>query len=124
MANNLFVSFDVHDAAREASLILSAIEELGEAVRIFSNVWYVRSELEAEEAARRVWDIMQPADRLLVIDASADRAATFNIAETSLRSMVARWHLELATPRSECSTEPNRSLRRFEPIQQDLDRAS
>ena len=30
MANNLFVSFDVHDAAREAPLILSAIEELGQ----------------------------------------------------------------------------------------------
>jgi len=124
MANNLFVSFDVHDAAREAPLILSAIEELGEAVRIFGNVWYVRSDLEAEEAARRVWDIMQPADHLLVIDASGDRAATFNIAESSLRSMLARWHLELEPPRSECSVGPPRSLRRFEPTQQDLDRAS
>lgn len=123
MANNLFVSFDVHDAAREAPLILSAIEELGQAVRIFGNVWYVRSNLEAEEAARRVWDIMQPADRLLVIDASADRAATFNIGESSLRSMLTRWHLELETPRSERSAEPTRSLRRFEPPQ-DLERAS
>jgi hypothetical protein len=123
MANNLFVSFDVHDAAREAPLILSAIEELGQAVRIFSNVWYVRSNLEAEEAARRVWDIMQPADRLLVIDASGDRAATFNIADSSLRSMLVRWHLELDSARGECSAEPNRSLRRFEAAQ-DLDRAS
>jgi hypothetical protein len=124
MANNLFVSFDVHDAAREAPLILSAIEELGCAVRIFSNVWYVRSELEAEEAARRVWDIMQPEDRLLVIDASADRAATFNVAEPCLRSMLTHWHQELANARTECAAEPSRTLRRFEPTRQDLDRAS
>ena len=124
MAKNLFVCFDIHDASREASLILSAIEELGEAVRIFSNVWYVRAQLEAEEAARRVWDVMQPEDRLLVIDASREQAATFNLVDSSLRSMLSRWHRDLETPRANCSAEPGISLRRFEPAQQDLDRAS
>jgi hypothetical protein len=124
MSNNLFVAFDVHDTSREASLILSAIEELGQAVRIFSNVWYVRSNLPAAEAARRVWDIMQPADSLLVIDASGEEAATFNLDDGQQR-MLARWHLDLQPPElrrpAETTVTP---LRRLEPKTRDRDRAS
>jgi hypothetical protein len=98
MTNNLLVSFDVQDASREAPLILSAIEELGQAIRIFSNVWYVRTTLSAAEAARRVWDIMQPQDQLMVVDVAKDEAATFNLSESSLRGMQKRWHLELELP--------------------------
>jgi hypothetical protein len=98
MTNNLFVSFDVQDAAREAPLILGAIEELGQAIRVFSNVWYVRTTLTAAEAARRVWDIMQPQDQLMVIDVAKDEVATFNLSETSLGGMQKRWHLDLEVP--------------------------
>jgi hypothetical protein len=101
MANNLFVSFDVQDVSREASLILSAIEELGQAVRVFSNVWYVRSDLSSAEAARRVWDVMQPADQLIVIDTARDEAATFNLNDRCLRGMMKRWHLDLDVPEAE-----------------------
>jgi hypothetical protein len=124
MSNNLFVTFDVHDASREASLILSAIEELGQAVRVFSNVWYVRSNLPAAEAARRVWDVMQPVDSLLVIDASGEEAATFNLDDCQQR-MLDRWHLVLRLP-----PEPRRPaenvtpLRRLEPKTVDRDRVT
>jgi hypothetical protein len=101
MANNLFVSFDVQDASREASLILSAIEELGQAVRVFNNVWYVRSNLSSAEAARRVWDVMQPADQLMVIDTARDEVATFNLTDRCLRGMMKRWHLSLDPPETE-----------------------
>jgi hypothetical protein len=109
MANNLFVTFDVQDASREASLILSAIEELGESMRVFSNVWYVRSNLSAAEAARRVWDVMQPKDQLMVVDTGNDEAATFNLSEKCLRAMQKRWHLDLDTP-----AEPATVLKFFE----------
>jgi hypothetical protein len=101
MANNLFVTFDVQDASREASLILSAIEELGQAVRVFNNVWYVRTNLSAAEAARRVWDVMQPADQLMVIDTALDEVATFNLNDRCLRGMMKRWHLDLDMPEAE-----------------------
>ena len=119
MSNNLFVSFDVHDTSREAPLILSAIEELGHAVRVFSNVWYVRSDLTAPEAARRVWDIMQPADQLLVIDASGGEAATFNLSDRCLERMHARWHQDLQAPDSERRAEAPPTVLRFEPVARD-----
>jgi hypothetical protein len=95
MTNNLFVTFDVHDTSREASLILSAIEELGQAVRIFSFLWYVRSNLSASEAAERVWDVMDPQDRLLVIDASRQEVASLNLDELCVQWMTNRWHRDL-----------------------------
>ena len=98
MSNNLFVSFDVHDIAREPSLILGAIEELGQAVRLFSCTWYVRSNLSASEAAERVWDVMEPEDRLLVIDATQQEVATLNLDERCTQWMMNRWHRDVREP--------------------------
>lgn len=95
MSNNLFVTFDVHDSSRESSLILAAIEELGQAVRIFSFMWYVRSNLSAAEAAERVWGVMRPEDRLLVIDATRQEVATLNLDERCTQGMISRWHRDM-----------------------------
>jgi len=92
---NLFVAFDTRDPMREASLLLAAIEDLGQAVRLFSTFWYVRSRLTAVEAARQLWDIMQPEDTLIVVNASAGEAAAFNVDDTSIEWMQKRWHLRL-----------------------------
>lgn len=123
MSNNLFVTFDVHDTSREASLILSAIEELGQAVRIFSNVWYVRSNLSAAEAARRVWDVMQTEDALLVIDASGEEAATFNLDDCQ-QTMLDRWHLAMRPTEPRRAPESVTPLRRVEPKTLDRDRVT
>jgi hypothetical protein len=103
MSYNLFVAFDARDPVREASLVLAAIEELGQAVRLFSTFWYVRSRLTAPEAARRLWDIMQPEDVLLVVNASTDEAAAFNIDDAAVEWMQKRWHLRLEERRPRLS---------------------
>jgi len=98
MSRNLFVSFYVHDLSREAPLILGAIEELGEAVRIYRYLWYVRSELTAEEAAQRVWDLMEPVDSLIVIDASSSQLGAYNVDDKSLGWIERLWHQETPRP--------------------------
>jgi hypothetical protein len=98
MSSNLFVSFDIRDISREPGLVLAAIEELGQAVRIFGTFWFVRTNLTAAEAAKRVWEIMQTADQLMVIDASRQEVAAFNIEPRCVDSMARRWHLELEVP--------------------------
>jgi hypothetical protein len=98
MSRNLFVSFYVHDSARQVSLILGAIEELGEAVRVYRYLWYVRSELTAAEAARRVWDLMDPEDSLIVIDATATEVGAYNVNEKSLGWIERLWHHEPPLP--------------------------
>jgi hypothetical protein len=95
MSYNLFVAFEMRDPVREASLVLAAIEELGQAVRLFSTFWYVRSRLTAAEAARQLWEIMRPDDTLIVVNASVGEAASFNVDDTSIEWMQKRWHLRL-----------------------------
>lgn len=107
MTRNLFVTFDLHDACRQAPLILGAIEELGQATRLFSSTWYVRSNLTAAEAARRVWDVMDRSDALLVLDTSTDEVAMFNLNDRGVRFMSRCWHLPLdETPAANVPTLP------------------
>jgi hypothetical protein len=94
MVNNLFVSFELHDSCRGGSLVLSAIEELGQAVRISYSCWYVRSTLSACEAATRVCDVMNDSDQLLIVDASRNEAAMFNLDARASRFIAERWHLD------------------------------
>jgi hypothetical protein len=112
MANNLFVSFDLHDPYRQGSLVLSAIEELGQAVRIYYSTWYVRSNLTATEAATRVWDVMDSTDHLLVVNSSHDDAAMFNLDERASHFMAARWHL--GTPLLPCPRTSGAALHPLE----------
>jgi hypothetical protein len=95
MANNLFVSFELHDPYRQSSLVLGAIEELGQAVRIFPSSWYVRSDLSAGEAAIRVWDVMDERDHLLVVNTSDNEAAMLNV-ERASDFIVERWHCDVS----------------------------
>jgi hypothetical protein len=95
----LFVSFILRDDCRQAPLILGAIEELGQATRVFSATWYVRSSLAAAEAARRVWDVMDHADSLIVVDASSDEVAMFNVDDHCVRFMSRCWHLPVLEAR-------------------------
>src|SRR6185369_7170818 len=108
MSYNLFVAFDTRDPIRETPLILAAIEELGQAVRLFSTFWYVRSPFTAAEAARRVWDLMRPEDVLIVVNASLSEAAAFNVTDGAFEWMQKRWHLRLDEPlcRTAERTEP------------------
>ncbi len=107
MTHNLVVSFDLRDPCRQSALIVNAIEELGQATRLFSSTWYVRSNLTAAEAACRVWDLMDRADSLVVVDASADEAAMFNVDGNSVQFMARRWHLEIDETSPLCSTRPS-----------------
>ena len=95
MSYNLFVAFDARDPVREASLVLAAIEDLGEAVRLFGTFWYVRSRFSATEAARQLREIMEPQDALIVVNASVGEAAALNVADQSIEWMQKRWHLRL-----------------------------
>jgi hypothetical protein len=95
MSYNLFVAFETHDPVREASLVNAAIEDLGQSVRLFSTYWYVRSPLTAAEAARQLWEIMEPSDTLIVVNATMGEAAAFNVDDSSMDWMQKRWHLRI-----------------------------
>ena len=95
MARNLLVSFEVRNWVRQGALIVAAIEELGDAARVFGSVWYVRSKLTALQAAERVRDVIDPSDGLIVIDVSHNLVATCNVDDRSVEFMMRNWQRSL-----------------------------
>jgi hypothetical protein len=95
VANNLFVSFELHDFERQGALVLGAIEELGRTVQISGSICYVRSDLSAGEAATRVQGVLGDRDRLLIVNTSDNEAAMLNLDERASRFIAEHWHLDL-----------------------------
>jgi hypothetical protein len=106
MEHNLVVTFEIRDLVREGALITAAIEELGQATRVFSTTWYVRSELSAQDAASLVWNVMNPVDGLLVLDLSSDLAAMFNIDNRVSDFMANHWRWGERSPQVKCEIDP------------------
>ena len=79
--NNLYVSY-CSETPKSTAIIGDAVQGLGDALQLHASLWYVRSGLSASEIAETIWPLMDPHDRLVVIDSSNDATAWFNIDET------------------------------------------
>jgi hypothetical protein len=79
MANNLFVSYDLHAPDKNYNAVIAAIKNLGDWAKVHYSLWYVKSNLSAEEACTRVWASMDANDRLIVINTTGNAAAWRNL---------------------------------------------
>jgi len=77
VANNLIVSIDLSNPARNESAVARAIRSLGVAAQLQKTVWYIKTERPASEAGERLRAILEPADSLMVVDAT-NRFATWH----------------------------------------------
>lgn len=58
MANNLFVSYDLHAPAKNYEAVITAIKKLGAWGKVHYSLWYVKSAHNATEACNLVWSSM------------------------------------------------------------------
>ena len=91
MANNLFVSYDLMKADKNYDAVIGAIKKLGSWAKVHYSLWYVRSELNPSDAAKLVWDVMDPNDRLLIVDAKNNVAAWYNLDREVSEFIKDRW---------------------------------
>ncbi len=71
MANNLFISYDLHEAPRERyEAVQAAIAQLGTAVYLEFSLFYVKAKYTMEECRNHVSKQLLAKDKLLVIEAS------------------------------------------------------
>jgi hypothetical protein len=76
--DNLIVCYRLAEGEAEAR-IGQAIQELGDAVQVMPSVWYVASSYAPGEAAEHIRSVMSLSSALLVINASTDELAWFNL---------------------------------------------
>ncbi len=92
MANNLFVSYDLHEPGKNYEAVIEAIKALGNWAKVHYSLWYVNSNLTAKQVAERVRATMDANDKLLVIDASNNDAYWYNL-DTEVSDFIQQnWH--------------------------------
>jgi len=79
MANNLFVSYDLHQPGQNYDAVIAEIKKLGSWAKVHYSLWYVKSQLSASDASKQVWAVMDRNDRLIVIDATNNNASWYNL---------------------------------------------
>lgn len=79
MANNLFISYDLHAPDKNYEAVIKTIKQLGSWAKVHYSLWYVKSGYSASQACDSVWRSMDSNDRLIVMDASNNNAAWQNL---------------------------------------------
>jgi hypothetical protein len=92
LANNYFISYDLIAPGQHYSKVISAIEALGAWGKVELSFYYVSSTLSIEEIDKRVWAVMTPNDKLIVIDASNTKFICHNILPEVVKQMQDNWN--------------------------------
>lgn len=95
MANNLHISYDLHDPGKNYHAAIAAVKSLGSWAKIHYSFWYVKSNYTADQARDIVARAIDANDSVYVVDATNNNAAWKNIPpETS--EFIRRHWLSLA----------------------------
>jgi hypothetical protein len=92
VANNLFVSYDLIAPDRDYAKVTEAVKSLGSWAKLEYSMFYVKSVLNAEQAAKHVWSSMTANDKLIVIDATGNNFYSFNLPADVVKHMQEQWY--------------------------------
>jgi hypothetical protein len=91
MANNLFISYDLHQPGQNYDTIIAEIKKLGGWAKVHYSLWYVNSTSSASEASTQLWKVMDANDRLIVIDATNNAASWQNLSDEVAQFIKDNW---------------------------------
>jgi len=100
MWTNLFLSYELKNAATDCEKIDKAIQQLGNSTKLHASCWYVNSEHSADEAVKRIGRLLTQDDILIVIDSSNDVCSWFNLEEKRQIRVKQNWKLNKASAAS------------------------
>jgi hypothetical protein len=92
MANNLHISYDLHDPGRNYHTVIAAIQGLGAWAKIHYSFWYVRTDRTAEQARDILARAIDANDSIYVVDSTNNVAAWKNISSSSSQFIRSRWY--------------------------------
>lgn len=91
MANNLFVSYDLHEPGKNYDKVAAAIKQLGGCVPAHLSFWYVKSNYSATQAVEHIWKSMDSSDKVLVVDATNHNASWQNLPDDVAKFIQQNW---------------------------------
>ncbi|WP_199483263.1 hypothetical protein [Vibrio owensii] len=78
MTNNLFISYNLNSSRQDYLEIIEEIQSLGRWAKVHNSFWFVKSNMSAEEVARKVWAKMDANDSLMVVDSVTNDGYWYN----------------------------------------------
>lgn len=92
MANNIFVSYDLHKPGQNYHQVIERIKSLGIWAKPLESMWYLKTGYTAKQVCNHVWAAMDANDSLLVVDTSNNIAAWQNIKPEVAQAMREHWN--------------------------------
>lgn len=92
MANNLFVSYDLHSPGQNYDNAIAEIKKHGTWAKVHYSLFYLNSSETASQVANAVWAKMDSNDRLIVVDATNNTAAWYNLSDEVSTFLKDKWH--------------------------------
>jgi hypothetical protein len=96
MANNLHISYDLHEPGKNYDRVIAAVKSLGSWAKIHYSFWYVKSNLSASQARDIVWRAMDANDSIYVVDATNNAAAWQNLSPEASKFIQDKWYAKVA----------------------------
>src|SRR3569623_298915 len=91
MANNVFISYDLYQSKEIYELVRTLIEGMGEWSRFHLSLWFVKTELSAQDVATKIQAAMESNDKLIVVDASHNTAYWYGLPEEASNFLADKW---------------------------------
>ena len=92
MANNLFVSYDLHKPGQHYENVIAEIKRHGGWAKIHYSLFYLKSAETAEQVAKAVWATMDANDSLIVINTTNNTAAWHNLTDKVSEYLKEHWY--------------------------------
>ncbi|MDC2888532.1 CRISPR-associated protein Cas2 [Psychrosphaera algicola] len=92
MLSNLIISYDLNVAGQNYDAVIRSIKSLGDWAHIQSSIWYVNSQLNAEQAAKHVWANMDGNDSLIIVDSVKNEAHWYNLTNEVSNCIQTNWN--------------------------------
>ena len=91
MANNLVISYDLHDPGQNYEKVIAAVKNLGAWAKVHKSVWYVNSIFSAKQSADKLWAVMDANVSVFVVDATNGNAAWQNLSSEVSNHIREQW---------------------------------
>ncbi|WP_176079752.1 hypothetical protein [Paraburkholderia tropica] len=96
MANNLFITYDLRASngeQRDYQSVFDVIHGLGNAKHLELSQFYVKTQLSAEEAAKRIWTKMRAGGRLMFVDSTTNNGYWCGLSAETTAFLQQQWYL-------------------------------
>ena len=92
MPHNIFISYDLNSPGQNYEKVIERIKSFENWAKVQKSLWYLRTDHSHEHIAKKVWEVMDINDTLIVINTSTNNAYWYNLDLDVSKFMQDKWY--------------------------------